>query len=211
MTILLERKEIDDVVGAVPVHLGAGIWGTLAVALFGNPEAWGGDGRLTQLGVQLTGVVVGFIWAFGLGFLLLSLINRRFPLRIDPEGERVGLNVAEHAASTEILDLLTEMDAQRKADDFSTPITVEPHTEIGQIAQQYNRVLEGINAQTAALQLLRNTAAAANEALTVEEAMRTTVDEVCRATGWPVGHAYLVDGGRSHPAGPHRRLEDVGS
>jgi Amt family ammonium transporter len=170
VTVLLERVEIDDVVGAVPVHLGAGIWGTLAVALFGNPEAWGGDGRLSQLGVQATGVVAAFVWGFGLGFLLLWLVNRRFPLRVDPDGERIGLNVAEHGASTEILDLLTDMDKQRQTDDYSTPIAVEPHTEIGQIAQQYNRVLEGINVQTAALRLLRNTASAANEAQSVDEA-----------------------------------------
>ncbi|MEE9177523.1 MAG: histidine kinase dimerization/phospho-acceptor domain-containing protein, partial [Acidimicrobiia bacterium] len=120
-------------------------------------------------------------------------VNRRFPLRVDPDGERIGLNVAEHGASTEILDLLTDMDKQRQTDDYSTPIAVEPHTEIGQIAQQYNRVLEGINVQTAALRLLRNTASAANEAQSVNEAMRTSVREVCAATGWPVGHAYLVD------------------
>ena len=194
VTRLLERVEIDDVVGAVPVHLGAGIWGTLAVALFGNPEAWGGGGRLSQLGVQATGVIAAFFWAFGLGFLLLWFINRKFPLRVDPEGERIGLNVAEHGASTEILDLLTDMDKQRRADDYSTPIPVEPHTEIGQIAQQYNRVLAGISTHTAALQLLRNTASAANEAQSIDEAMRTSVGEVCATTGWPVGHAYLVDG-----------------
>ena len=193
VTVLLERVEIDDVVGAVPVHLGAGIWGTLAVALFGNPEAWGGGTRLSQLGVQLTGVVAAFFWAFGLGFLLLWLINRRFPLRVDPDGERIGLNVAEHGASTEILDLLTDMDKQRQTDDYSTPIPVEPHTEIGQIAQQYNRVLESINANTAALRLLRNTASAANEAQSVDEAMRTSLREICGVTGWPVGHVFLVD------------------
>ena len=124
---------------------------------------------------------------------MLWLINRKFPLRVDPDGERVGLNVAEHGASTEILDLLTDMDKQRQTDDYSTPIPVEPHTEIGQIARQYNRVLDGINAHTTALQLLRNTASAANDAESVEEAIRTTVREVCTATGWPVGHAYVVD------------------
>ncbi|MCZ6733710.1 MAG: ammonium transporter, partial [Gammaproteobacteria bacterium] len=111
VTELLERLELDDVVGAVPVHLGAGIWGTLAVAIFGDPEALGtGLGRWEQLMVQALGVGAGFVWAFGVGFILLWLFNRWYPLRIDPEGERIGLNVAEHGASTEILDLLTEMD-----------------------------------------------------------------------------------------------------
>ncbi len=176
---LLEKLEIDDVVGAVPVHLSAGIWGTLAVAIFADPEAWGtGLGRWDQLVVQVTGVGATFVWAFGLGFILLWLINRVYPLRIDPEGERVGLNVSEHGASTEILDLLTEMAAQRRVDDFLQPVNVEPHTEIGQIAQQYNHVIAGINAEqrrreaatealrlkTVSLQLVQGAAAAANQA-----------------------------------------------
>ena len=193
VTFLLERLEIDDAVGAVPVHLAAGIWGTLAVALFADPAIWGGGSRLSQLSVQAIGVVAAFIWSFGVGYILLYLVNKRFPLRIDPEGERIGLNVAEHGASTEILDLLTEMDNQRKADDFTQPVSVEPHTEVGQIAQQYNFVLEDINKQTSALQLVQKTAAAANEARSVEYAMETVITEVCIATNWDTGHAYFID------------------
>jgi ammonium transporter len=206
VTVLLERVEIDDAVGAVPVHLGAGIWGTLAVALFGNPAAWGGDSRFEQLLVQGVGVVVAFVWAFGIGFALLWLINRRIPLRIDPAGERMGLNVAEHGASTEILDLLTEMDGQRRANDYSTPVTIEPHTEVGQIAEQYNRVLAAINEEsrnreaavitlrerTASLQLLQTITAAVNEELQLEEAYRVALRQVCDFTGWPLGHVYAV-------------------
>ena len=43
------------------------------MTLFGNPEAWDG-GRLSQLVVQVIGVVAAFVWAFGLGFLLLWLM-----------------------------------------------------------------------------------------------------------------------------------------
>ena len=208
VAMLLERLEIDDVVGAVPVHLAAGIWGTLAVAIFADPEAWGtGLGRWDQLVVQATGVGATFVWAFGLGFILLWLINRWFPLRIDPEGERIGLNVAEHGASTEILDLLTEMEDQRRAGDFSRPVAVEPHTEVGQIAQQYNRVLADINAeqrrreamtealrqQTVSLQLLREAAAAANRAKSVEDAIRTCLESICAFGGWSIGHCFMVD------------------
>lgn len=189
---LLARLEVDDVVGAVPVHLAAGVWGTLAVALFGSADAWSGS-RINQLGVQAIGVMAAFVWAFGLGFILLQLINRVVRLRIDPEGEQIGLNVAEHGASTEILDLLNEMDVQRQTQTYTNPVSVEPNTEVGQIAIQYNRVLEGINTRTAALQLLRSTASAANEATTVEDAIRRSLREVCAATHWPVGHAYLVD------------------
>ncbi|MCZ6539949.1 MAG: PAS domain S-box protein, partial [Chloroflexi bacterium] len=205
---LLERLEIDDVVGAVPVHLAAGIWGTLAVAIFGDPASWGtGLGRWDQFVVQATGVGATFAWTFGVGFTLLWLMNRWYPLRIGPEGERLGLNVAEHGASTEILDLLTEMAHQRQASDFSQPVTVEPHTEVGQIAQQYNRVLADINAEqrkreaatealrqnTVSLQLLRETAAAANQAKNFENAIHSCLDDICAFGGWSVGHCYMVD------------------
>ena len=205
---LLEKLEIDDVVGAVPVHLSAGIWGTLAVAIFADPEAWGtGLGRWDQLVVQVTGVGATFVWAFGLGFILLWLINRVYPLRIDPEGERVGLNVSEHGASTEILDLLTEMAAQRRVDDFLQPVNVEPHTEIGQIAQQYNHVIAGINAEqrrreaatealrlkTVSLQLVQGAAAAANQAATIEDAVKTCLEDICAFGGWAVGHCYMLE------------------
>ena len=55
---LLEKYEIDDVVGAVPVHLAAGIWGTLAVGLFSDLEILGtGLTRLEQIKVQSIGIV----------------------------------------------------------------------------------------------------------------------------------------------------------
>jgi Amt family ammonium transporter len=208
VTILLERFELDDVVGAVPVHLAAGIWDTLAVAIFSDLQTWASElGRWDQFVVQAIGVGATFVWAFGVDFILLWLINRRFPLRIDPRGERIGLNVAEHGASTEILDLLNAMDNQRQANDFSQPVTVEPHTEIGQIAQQYNNVLADINdehirllaatdamkQQSESLQLLQETATAANRAVSFEEAVQTCLDEICAFGGWPIGHCLMVD------------------
>jgi PAS domain S-box-containing protein len=53
-------------------------------------------------------------------------------------------------------------------------------------------VLETIEQRTDSLQLLRRTAAAANESTSVESALAAALDEVCRFTGWPVGHAFLV-------------------
>jgi ammonium transporter len=97
-TRVLEKSELDDVVGAVPVHCGGGIWGTLALAIFGDSSSWGtGLGRWDQFLIQLTGVGVCFIWAFGLGFGLLWLVNHWFPLRVNAREERVGLDIAEHS------------------------------------------------------------------------------------------------------------------
>ncbi len=199
VTLLLERLEIDDAVGAVPVHLGAGVWGTLAVGLLGDAAAFpDGASRVEQIGVQLVGIGACFVWAFGLGYVVLSLIDRRFPFRIDREGELAGLNIAEHGATMEISDLLVDMDEHRRTGDFTRPVNVEPHTEAGQIAAEYNRVLAAIGRRTDSLQLLRRTTAAANESSTVEDALAVALNEICRYTGWPVGHAYLVS--RDDPA-----------
>jgi len=142
---LLVRWRIDDAVGAVPVHLGAGIWGTLAVALFGRADLLQtGLGFWGQLQAQVIGILTCFIWAFGLTYLLLKIINRLFPLRVTPEEEQVGLNVSEHGATTEILDLFRVMDQHSKTGDLRLRAPVEPFTEVGQIAERYNQVMAAL-------------------------------------------------------------------
>ena len=148
-TSLLERWHIDDVVGAVPVHACAGVWGTLAVALLGDMELWGtGYDRPTQFGIQLSGVLACFGWAFGISAIILTYLNKIYPLRVTEDEELLGLNMAEHGASTAQLDLLREMETHRAKGDFTRAVEVEPHTEIGQIATEYNRVLDRVNTET---------------------------------------------------------------
>ncbi|WP_293326613.1 ammonium transporter [Parvibaculum sp.] len=143
---VLEAHKIDDAVDAVPVHLAAGVWGTLAVAIFGDQAQFlDGHTRLEQFGVQLLGVSVAGVFAFGAGFVVLKIVNRFLPLRVSEEAERMGLNVAEHGASSSLLDVLGAMEAQAKRSDFSRPVHVEPFTEAGEIAVRYNQVLEKFN------------------------------------------------------------------
>jgi Amt family ammonium transporter len=94
---LLEHYRIDDAVGAIPVHLGAGIWGTLAVGLYGDLEILGtGLGRVEQIEVQLLGVVSCGVWTVGVSYCVLRVVNRFLPLRVSAEQEDIGLNLAEH-------------------------------------------------------------------------------------------------------------------
>lgn len=145
-TYALSRLEIDDAIGAFPAHSLGGIWGTLAVALFAHAEAFGeGVSRWEQLAIQMQGILACFAWAFGGGYIVLRCIDVFFPLRVSPEAEREGLNIAEHGASTELIDLLQRMDEHRASGEFSRPVVVEPHTEVGQIALQYNAVLSRVN------------------------------------------------------------------
>lgn len=146
LILTLERFEIDDAVSAFPVHVGGGVWGTLAVALFAGPQTLQAMeiSRFGLLGIQLTGIIATFLWAFGLSYLLFWTLNTMFPLRVTEEEEDIGLNVAEHGAKTVLFTMLDEMEAQRLQGDLSMRVTVEPYTEIGAIAGQYNRVLDEI-------------------------------------------------------------------
>ncbi len=82
---LLEAVRIDDVVGAIPAHLFAGIWGTLAVCI-----AAGGD-----LVVQLTGIAAIGVFVFAVSGAVWMLIDRLVGLRIPPNAELLGQDAVE--------------------------------------------------------------------------------------------------------------------
>ncbi len=180
---LLERIRIDDVVGAIPVHAFAGAWGTLAVALVGDLETLGtGLTRSSQLFVQSVGVATCFGWAFAWGFVVLGVIRLLVPLRVIPEAEKIGLNIHEHGASTELIDLITSMTAQRERGDFAVRVEVEPHTEVGQIAAEYNRVLDRVATEIESREAATVVSRAAEEKYrsffenAVEGIFQTTID-----------------------------------
>lgn len=145
-TIWLEKLQIDDSVGVIPVHLFAGIWGTLAVAIFADTQTLGnGLSQSQQFQAQLIGIAVIGAYSFTLSYLIFRFINTLYPFRVSKEAELRGLNVAEHHVSTEVYDLLSAMHTQQENADFSRNVPVEPFTEVGQIAQQYNRVIRKVD------------------------------------------------------------------
>lgn len=138
---LLMRWRIDDAVGAIPAHLVAGAWGTLAVGLFGNLERIGtGLSRGDQIGMQLLGIAVCGIWAFGLTWLVMRGMQRLLPVRVSAEAEDMGLNMAEHGARTELFELLKTMQRHEERGELGGRVAADPFTEVGQIAMRYNRV-----------------------------------------------------------------------
>ena len=142
------RWGVDDAVDAVAVHGGAGVWGTLAVGLFGQLTLVDtGLTRLQQCAVQLLGIGVCAGWAFGLAWVVLTFLNRVFTLRISPEDEEMGLNVSEHRATTETYELFRVMDHQAKTHDLSLRVPVNPFTEVGHIAGRYNQVMDAFEAR----------------------------------------------------------------
>jgi Amt family ammonium transporter len=91
--VLLRRLRIDDPVGAVPVHAACGVWGVLAVALFGDAERLAHP-RLVQLGVQALGALVCIAWASGAAWLAFRGLRATVGLRVSPAEERAGVNMA---------------------------------------------------------------------------------------------------------------------
>ncbi len=92
--------KVDDAVGAVPVHFGAGIWGLLSVAVFAD-GTYGGvsgiiDGNWGQLGLQLLGIVMLIAWVLPTVFALFWLLKKTMGLRASREEELGGLDIPEH-------------------------------------------------------------------------------------------------------------------
>ncbi len=144
---VLDWLRIDDPVRGIPVHLLGGIWGVLAVALFANTDAIPKSlSRMEWLMVQLEGVLAILVWGGAVGWLLLTVFNLFIPLRVSLEGEEAGLNFTEHGARTELYDLLQDMKHQQVTGDFSRKVRIEPYTEIGQVAFQYNQVTQSFSA-----------------------------------------------------------------
>lgn len=93
-TVILERLKIDDVAGAVPVHLANGWWGTIAVALF-HDEGF----KIERLGVQALGTLAISLTSFVLCFAIFKVIDLTIGLRASETQQIDGLDFSEHAAS----------------------------------------------------------------------------------------------------------------
>ena len=83
---LLIRIQIDDVVGAIPVHMFAGIWGTLAVVI-SNTEV--------SLGAQVIGILAVNIFVFVTSFIVWSILKSTIGIRISEEAEKKGTDKVE--------------------------------------------------------------------------------------------------------------------
>ena len=83
---LLDKFKIDDVVGAIPVHLLAGIWGTIAVALT-NSDA--------SFGTQISGVLIVGAFTFVVSWIVWTVLKLTMGIRVSEEEELAGLDNAE--------------------------------------------------------------------------------------------------------------------
>jgi Amt family ammonium transporter len=99
---ILDKLQIDDPVGAVPVHGFCGVWGTIAVGLFGKESlglANNGfvySGNPMQLGIQMVGVVSAIFFVVVSMGIVFKSIDFAIGLRVDDVDELRGLDISEH-------------------------------------------------------------------------------------------------------------------
>jgi Amt family ammonium transporter len=87
--IFFDSIKIDDPVGAISVHGVCGIWGTVAVGIFGG----------ANLGTQIIGTLSVSVAAFVFAFIVFSIIKGIMGVRVTAEEEAEGLDLAEHGQS----------------------------------------------------------------------------------------------------------------
>ncbi|MEO0680644.1 MAG: ammonium transporter, partial [Pseudomonadota bacterium] len=81
-----DKLKIDDVVGAIPVHLFAGIWGTLAVLLTNGDATFEG---------QLIPIIIVGVFVFVVSAVVWFILNSTMGIRASEEDEMAGLDASE--------------------------------------------------------------------------------------------------------------------
>ncbi len=95
------KRGIDESLDVWAIHGMGGIWGTLMAGVFASCSIYGGDDGLLWSGVSLfakqaAGVVAVAIFAFGMTWILGTLLNKTIGLRVKSEEETVGLDISQH-------------------------------------------------------------------------------------------------------------------
>jgi Amt family ammonium transporter len=88
--MFIDKIKIDDPVGAISVHLVCGIWGTLAVGLFGDMKG------MAQFVNQVIGVIAFGIFCAGTSLAIFLTLKATMGLRVSEKEEREGLDLGEH-------------------------------------------------------------------------------------------------------------------
>jgi len=147
--VFLERRlKIDDPVGAISVHGFSGVAGTLGVALLAPVDLLPLGARLPQLLIQSAGVLACFVWCFGIGWLVLSLVNRFQPLRLDAASEDLGLNEAEHGTRLgigHVEDALDRLIAGKA--DLSMRLSVSKGDDSERLTRLFNALMDTVQSE----------------------------------------------------------------
>jgi ammonium transporter, Amt family len=94
--MLLDKLQIDDPVGAFPVHGLCGMWGGIATGIFAAPDSFGAAGTSVTLTTQIIGTLAIGGWSLGVSLALFFALKAMGLLRVHAEEEIAGLDISEH-------------------------------------------------------------------------------------------------------------------
>ena len=129
----------------------------IAVGLFSDLEILGtGLSRLEQIKAQFIGIIsIGAFSFFG-SYILLKILNYFYPLRVSPLHEELGLNIAEHNATSVEHDLITILEKQSESGDLTIRGPQDPFTAGGVIGLYYNRLMSKLETSEAEKKVWRD-------------------------------------------------------
>ena len=153
---LLLKYKVDDPVGAISVHAGAGIFGTIALVFFANIDLLPTGSRVEQLGVQITGVVTAICWTAASAWVCIKILDKFLPLRVSAEDEELGLNLVEHGAKMSWYETITTIKTIVENGDLSKRAHVESGTEDGEVANAFNKMLDDLQQKVMILKDVSN-------------------------------------------------------
>lgn len=123
---LILRMKVDDPVGCIGVHWGAGLWGMIATGLFGMDGGVfrGGDG--TMLAYNLVACICVTLWSFGFTAIIFGFLNWTekfgFGLRLSEEDEELGSDLVEHNIHEPVRGVTDVSKVRRQSSAFGKKI-----------------------------------------------------------------------------------------
>jgi len=140
---MVRHMKIDDVVGAIPVHGVCGAVGTIMVGFLVIPEKMAAASMWDQVFVQVQGVVVTFIWAFGVSYAAIKILDSVIGIRIPVEDEIEGLNLSEHKTMLGTAGLQMRLkDIVEGTKDLTKRVPTDSGDESAEIAIYFNEFIQ---------------------------------------------------------------------
>jgi len=150
--LLETRFKVDDPVGAISVHGFAGVVGTLGLAVLVPADSLPLGSHLDQLSVQFQGVLLNFVWCFGVGYAVLRGLNAVSPLRVDAATEEIGMNEAEHGTrlgNGHVEDALDRLIAGKA--DLSMRLAISKGEDSERLTRLFNALMDTIQTEEQAI------------------------------------------------------------
>lgn len=113
------RCRIDDPVGAIAVHAGAGLIGTIMTGLLSAEDGLLYGHGFSFLGIQLLGAAAVIAWVLATSFVLFKLIDKTVGLRVSEREEIEGLDTSEHGLSNAYADFLPNIQVDSLTGDYA--------------------------------------------------------------------------------------------